>query len=230
MLEQIISNPIETPNGVQNPDQGIALRGPLSAFFSGIYLKALDDAFDSTDTHYFRFQDDILILCPTKRSLGRAKLRLMNVLKTKRLALSVKKSKIAPLESGFHFLGINYLGTQTSNNTTTPKSVVDASLRSLFKLSQLAENNACNDTQQPNILTPVPHPRTLRMAREQVNTMLKDGISFRRISSYLQRWTTWWGLQTFDMWTTREMLLAFILLCWDKTVAGFAYGLLPKGR
>jgi len=58
MLERIITNPIETPRGYKNPDHGIALRGPLSQFFSGIYLKPLDDAFDETDVHYFRYQDD----------------------------------------------------------------------------------------------------------------------------------------------------------------------------
>ena len=58
MLEAIITNPIETPRGYKNADHGIALRGPLSQFFSGIYLKPLDDAFDNMDVSYFRFQDD----------------------------------------------------------------------------------------------------------------------------------------------------------------------------
>lgn len=46
MLENIITNPIETPRGYKNPSNGIALRGPLSQFFSALYLKPLDDAFD----------------------------------------------------------------------------------------------------------------------------------------------------------------------------------------
>ena len=58
MLEQIIINPIETPRGYKNPDHGIALRGPLSQFFSGIYLKPLDDAFSKIGVTYFRYQDD----------------------------------------------------------------------------------------------------------------------------------------------------------------------------
>jgi retron-type reverse transcriptase len=49
MLEHIVRNPIETPRGYKNPDNGIALRGPLSQFFSALYLKPLDDAFDSMD-------------------------------------------------------------------------------------------------------------------------------------------------------------------------------------
>jgi len=34
MLENIITNPIDTPRGYKNPSRGIALRGPLSQFFS----------------------------------------------------------------------------------------------------------------------------------------------------------------------------------------------------
>src|SRR4051812_283526 len=41
MLENIVKNPIETPRGYKNPDYGIALRGPLSQFFSALYLKPL---------------------------------------------------------------------------------------------------------------------------------------------------------------------------------------------
>lgn len=52
MLENIITNPIETPRGYKNPGSGIALRGPLSQFFSGIFLKKLDDAFDNMSVTY----------------------------------------------------------------------------------------------------------------------------------------------------------------------------------
>lgn len=42
MLENIIKNPIETPRGYKNADNGIALPGPLSQFFSTLYLKPLE--------------------------------------------------------------------------------------------------------------------------------------------------------------------------------------------
>ena len=91
ILEQIIIKPIETPRGYKNPDHGIALRGALSQFFSGIYLKPLDDAFDTMDVTYLRYQDDVLVLCKTKRQLDRCKQRMMNVLHDRRLSLSRKK-------------------------------------------------------------------------------------------------------------------------------------------
>ena len=55
MLENIITNPIDTPFGYKNPVHGIALRGPLSQFFSGIYLKPFDDAFSNMDVTYLRY-------------------------------------------------------------------------------------------------------------------------------------------------------------------------------
>lgn len=118
MLKEVIINPIETPRGYKNADHGIALRGPLSQFFSGIYLKPLDQAFDGMDVSYLRYQDDVLILCQTKRQLERCKQRMNEVLKERRLQLSRKKTRMGSIEKGFHFLGIYYPGTQTQDNTT----------------------------------------------------------------------------------------------------------------
>ena len=122
MLENIITNPIETPRGYKNPDHGIALRGPLSQFFSGIYLKPLDDAFNEVDVTYLRYQDDILILCQTKRQLNRCKQRMLSVLRERRLRLSGKKTRIGHIDKGFHFLGIDYPGTQTRDNITVTQA------------------------------------------------------------------------------------------------------------
>ena len=131
MLKQIIINPIETPRGYKNADHGIALRGPLSQFFSGIYLKPLDDAFLTMDVTYLRYQDDILIMCKTNRQLNRCKQRMMKVLSERQLSLSSKKTRIGRIETGFHFLGINYPGTQTTDNT----NVTQANDRSVIQLN-----------------------------------------------------------------------------------------------
>src|SRR3990167_1016606 len=117
MLQNIIKNPIDSPYGYKNPDHGIALRGPLSQFLSGIYLKPLDDAFNQADVTYLRYQDDIIILCKTKRQLNRCKRRMMNVLQKRQLRLSKRKTRIGEIESGFHFLGIAYPPTRTVDNT-----------------------------------------------------------------------------------------------------------------
>jgi RNA-directed DNA polymerase len=120
MLANIIKNPIDTPYGYKNPDSGIALRGPLSQFFSGIYLKPLDDAISKMDVTYLRYQDDILILCNTKRQLNRCKRKMMQVMHERHLRLSKRKTCMGEIEqSGFHFLGIEYPPTQIADNTNT---------------------------------------------------------------------------------------------------------------
>ena len=125
MLTNIITNPIDTPRGIRNPSTGIALRGPLSQFFSGIYLKPLDDAFDNMDVTYIRYQDDIVILCKTKRQLNRCRRRMHAILHERHLRLSRKKSRIGSIDSGFHFLGINYPPTQPEDNTNITVAKTD---------------------------------------------------------------------------------------------------------
>jgi RNA-directed DNA polymerase len=130
MLEQIITNDTETPRGYKNDGYGVALRGPLSQFFSAIYLKPLDDAFNATDVTYIRYQDDIIILCKTKRQLNRCRRRMMDVLHERHLKLSRKKSRIGCIKKGFHFLGINYPGTQIQDNTKVAHSNDDQTIQS----------------------------------------------------------------------------------------------------
>lgn len=71
----------------------------------------------------------------------------------------------------------------------------------------------------------VPHPRTIRKAREQVKAMVNDGISTQKISRYLHRFFIWW-VTTSIIWTYEEMLDSFIRSCWDPKLAKLAYGLL----
>jgi hypothetical protein len=118
MLDNIINNPIDTPRGTRNPSHGITLRGPLSQFFSALYLKPLDDSLSSMNIHYLRFQDDLIAFCKTKRQLNRCRRRMMEVLQERQLKLSRKKSRMGSIESGFHFLGVDYLPTQAKGNTT----------------------------------------------------------------------------------------------------------------
>lgn len=152
MLENIITNPIDTPRGYKNPGHGIALRGPLSQFFSGLYLKPLDDAFDNMDVTYVRFQDDLLILCKTKRQLNRCRRRMMEVLHERHLRLSRKKSRIGCFSKGFHFLGINYPGTQTSDDinvthvnddsiiqSITAHSLIEWGVRQLLNIKRMSK-------------------------------------------------------------------------------------------
>lgn len=117
MLTNIIKNPIDTPRGTINPDNGIPLRSPLSQLFSALYLKPLDDEFNKNEVFYLRYQDDIIILCQSERQLIRCKQKVSHILKERKRSLSRKKSRIGHTKEGFHFLGVSYLETQPQDNT-----------------------------------------------------------------------------------------------------------------
>ena len=80
----------------------------------------------------------------------------------------------------------------------------------------------------PELTRIVPHPRTLRKAREQINQMVNSGVSLRRITSYLHRWVLWW-VGTAKSWDYQELLEWFLQACWKANPAAvFAAGLLFK--
>lgn len=78
--------------------------------------------------------------------------------------------------------------------------------------------------QKNELMRIVPHPRTLRKAREQVRLMVFDGLSAQRIRNYLHRWVAWW-VMTSETWQYQELLRWFIDVCWHVPTAHYAAGL-----
>lgn len=231
MLENIITNPIETPRGYKNPDQGIALRGPLSQFFSGIYLKPLDDAFNRSDVTYLRYQDDIIILCKTKRQMNRCRRRMMDVLHERHLSLSRKKSRMGCIKNGFHFLGIYYPPTQPEGNTEVMHANDDFidPPNAVHSLVEWGGGKSDSEHQMHEPIRIVPHARTLRKARENVRWMVNDGVSLQKIRNYLHRFLLWW-VQTSDTWQYDQLLTWLLDTIWEANLMAFARGLLPAHR
>ncbi|GAN30852.1 reverse transcriptase [Legionella pneumophila] len=182
------------------------------------------------DVAYFRYQDDILILCQTKCSLNRCKQRLMQVLQERRLRLSGKKTRIGSIDKGFHFLGIQYPKTQPLDNTTMTQAVVNVS-----NTEQVEQNQSklvgWRQFGNPRSSLFCKHPLFLMQEhwakREQVKWMVKDGVSPRCIISYLHRWCMWW-VRTAAHWLYQDLLLWFLDSCWDEHVAACAAELLHR--
>ena len=57
--------------------------------------------------------------------------------------------------------------------------------------------------------------------------MVIDGLSARRIISYLRRWAMWW-VRTSESWQYQELLEWFLNVCWDCSPAAIAAGLLQR--
>jgi hypothetical protein len=80
-------------------------------------------------------------------------------------------------------------------------------------------------SQQHDAQRIVPHPRTLRRAREQIKCMVLDGVSPLQIRNSLNRWVIWW-VNASKTWQHHELLNWFIHLCWDTKALTCAISLL----
>lgn len=84
-----------------------------------------------------------------------------------------------------------------------------------------------SDHQAQAALRMIPHPRTLRKARENVRHMVNDGVSHPQIRRYLHHFIIWWT-KTAEIWHYEELLCSFISTCRDIRPAAIAAGLLQK--
>jgi hypothetical protein len=73
----------------------------------------------------------------------------------------------------------------------------------------------------------IPHPRTLRKARIQVQQMVTIGLSTKLIRRYLHQFLLWWT-KTSGTWQYQELISWFVESCWDINPAAHAAGLLQR--
>ena len=79
-------------------------------------------------THIFftvAINDDIILLCRSKRQCAKAKRALKNILHQLKLRLAPTKTKIGLIDNGFHFLGMNFEVAQTPQKVHTTQNNED---------------------------------------------------------------------------------------------------------
>jgi hypothetical protein len=124
------------------------------------------------------------------------------------------------IKNGFHYLGIQYSPTQTENNSEV------AQLNDV-QYSVETGGEATSEHQNNVVLRIIPHPRTLRKARMQVQQMVTIGLSTKLIRRYLHQFLLWWT-KTSGTWQYQELLSWFVKSCWDINPAAHAAGLLQR--
>ena len=203
ILTGIIDAPIDRGGWFEHPHTGILVRSALSTFFAALYLKPLDRCFDQrADLFYCRYNDDIVILCKTKRQYTKAKRRLKDTFNTLTLSMAPKKTSMGSVNKGFHFLGIQFTVARTtvhSDKSEQPQSSIKVSL----------------------------HPRSIRRSIDKLKLKQEEQrlLEHKRYSSadhpaYVQshcyRWATWWTSQHPALGCTRTTAIAQWRCLWAK--------------
>lgn len=86
---------------------------PLASFFANLYLRSLDEIFESRGIPYFRYSDDILIFARTAREREECFRILQEHLKEKRLSLNPSKVCLSDPGEPWEFLGFRRMNGQT---------------------------------------------------------------------------------------------------------------------
>ena len=117
------------------------------------------------------------------------------------------------------YLGIQYSPTQTENNTKV------AQINDVRYSVGIGGGEATSEHQNNVALRIIPHPRTLRKARIQVQQMVTIGLSTKLIRRYLHQYLLWWT-KTSGTWLYQDLISWFVESCWDINPAAHAAGLL----
>ena len=193
-----ISAPIDRGGWYEHPKQGISIRSSLSSFLAALYLKPLDQAFeDRVGLFYCRYNDDILIVCSTKRQYARAKKRLKTIVHSLTLTLAPKKTIMGRINKGFHFLGIQYDVAQTTACPKKKECALDSVKVSL-------------------------HPRSIRRSIDKIRRKQADRALLNKkpaaaehpasVHRQRYRWAKWWARQHPQLYDIKELLNAWKMM------------------
>jgi len=98
----------ESKYSVIEENRGAMAGIPVSAFFANIYLRGLDRIFFEKNIPYFRYSDDILILCDTKEDVEEYKTLIFNYIEERGLTINQEKLRIYSPGEKWEFLGFSY--------------------------------------------------------------------------------------------------------------------------
>lgn len=108
-LERLLLANAAYENGKLIAENRGAMAGiPISPFFANIYLKSLDNYFEKKEIPYFRYSDDILILCKSESEVEKQKQFLETYMGEMGLKLNPDKVHMSRPGEPIEFLGIAY--------------------------------------------------------------------------------------------------------------------------
>lgn len=106
-------------NEIIYEENGIIAGCPISSFLANYYLNELDKYFYDNDIHYFRYADDILILCDSEIERNKYIKIIKDKIKELKLSINTDKEYYYDKTDRIDFLGFSFYGDSIdiSNNT-----------------------------------------------------------------------------------------------------------------
>ena len=100
-------------------DKGIIAGCPISSFLANYYLKDLDKYFYENNVYYFRYADDILILCEDKDSLNNYVKIIKDKINELKLCINSDKEYYYDETDKIDFLGFSFYDDSIDISTNT---------------------------------------------------------------------------------------------------------------
>lgn len=101
--------------------KGIMAGTPIASFYANLYLKSLDEWFNSRGILYARYSDDIIVFAKTEEEIDEYKKVIIDHLHEKGLTVNPDKEILSTPDDGFTFLGIE---VKNGSIDIAPASVV----------------------------------------------------------------------------------------------------------
>ena len=120
LINNILSNNKSIYNNeIIYEENGIIAGCPISSFLANYYLNELDKYFYDNDIHYFRYADDILILCDSEIERNKYIKIIKDKIKELKLSINTDKEYYYDKTDRIDFLGFSFYGDSIdiSNNT-----------------------------------------------------------------------------------------------------------------
>ena len=105
-----VKAPMLGDNGLIERSTGVPLGAPISAALANHFLADFDSAINGEWGVLVRYADDLVVACPQRDWAYKAGGRVLDELAALRLEHHPDKSYIASFDSGFSFLGWNFVG------------------------------------------------------------------------------------------------------------------------
>ena len=113
-------------NGTLIEDSRGAMAGmPLASFLANIYLGDLDRCFAKFNIPYFRYSDDILILCRSQQELNDSRIMLEKMVSEAGLTMNPDKYVISSPEQPWEYLGFRYCKGKIDLSGSTVRKMKD---------------------------------------------------------------------------------------------------------